>query len=210
MPSDFGVWVQASGFAVANWSGCGEEALEVESGLGFEVRSSASASVQAKQENIVLDTVENADGLEQLVVVCVGLDAPIQRHVEDIQTRSRLYRGLTRAQLLAIVVNERVQGGWLEFLGMVTFSESSDVAVAEKESVQSIQKAAAKVHEEALQTVVERHAEDHGAVAGASQTVGDDQAFVKSAPKQRPRDETSTAFGLQSAANESLFLVQLP
>ncbi|CAE7911298.1 unnamed protein product [Symbiodinium necroappetens] len=179
----------------------------------------ASASVQAKQENIVLDTVENADGLEQLVVVCVGLDAPIQRHVEDIQTRSRLYRGLTRAQLLAIVVNERVQGGWLEFLGMVTFSESSDEAVAEKESVQSIQKAAAKVHEEALQTVVERHAEDHGApagasaVAGASQTVGDDHALVKSAQPdhitQPPRHETSTAFGLQSAANESLFLVQV-
>jgi len=112
--------------------------------------------------------VDNADGLEQLVVVCVGLDAPIQRHLEDLQTRSRLYRGLTRAQLLAIVVNESVPGGWLEFLGMVTFSESSDEALAERESVQSIQQAAAKVaakvHEEALQTREESPAET-GAVA---------------------------------------------
>ena len=82
--------------------------------------------MQVQQENIVLDTVENADGLEQLVVVCVDLDAPVERNLEDLQTRSRLYRGLTRAQLLAIVVNARVKGGWLEFLGMVTFSESSD------------------------------------------------------------------------------------
>ncbi|CAE7244689.1 unnamed protein product [Symbiodinium sp. CCMP2592] len=133
------------------------------------------SSVQAQQENIVLDTVDNADGLEQLVVVCVGLDAPIQRHLEDLQTRSRLYRGLTRAQLLAIVVNEKVLGGWLEFLGMVTFSESSDEALAEKESVQSIQKAAAKVHQEALQTqtVEESHAETHD--AGAE---GDDNDFL--------------------------------
>ena len=173
-----------------------------------------SVSVQAKQENIVLDTVDNADGSEQLVVGCVGLDAPIQRQMEDLQTRSRLYRGLTRAQLLAIVVNERVPGGWLEFLGMVTFSESSDEATAEKESVQNIQKAAARVHEEALQ-ICKGRAETSGApagtgaVAGASQANGDGTDFVKSAQPddgaQRPMHETSTAFGLHSAANESFF-----
>ena len=159
--------------------------------------------------------MDNAEGLEQLVVVCVGLDAPIRRHLEDLQTRSRLYRGLTRAQLLAIVVNERVQGGWLEFLGMVTFSESSDEAVAEKESVQRIQKAAAKVHEEALQTVVESPAEAHGgpagasAVAGASQTVGDDQAFVKSAQPDdstQQMHETSTAFGVAFSSEREPFV----
>ncbi|CAE7244695.1 unnamed protein product [Symbiodinium sp. CCMP2592] len=160
-------------------------------------------SKQAKQENIVLDTVDNADGLEQLVVVCVGLDAPIQRQMGDLQTRSRLYRGLTRAQLLAIVVNERVPEGWLEFLGMVTFSESSDEASAEKESVQNIQKAAARVHEEALE-ICRGRAETRGApagtgaVAGASQTSGDDTDFVKSAQPddgaQWPMHETSTVW----------------
>ncbi|CAE7244678.1 unnamed protein product [Symbiodinium sp. CCMP2592] len=110
-------------------------------------------SKQVQQENIVLDTVENADGLEQLVVICVDLDAPVERNLEDLQTRSRLYRGLTRAQLLAIVVNARVKGGWLEFLGMVTFSESSDEALEDKEAVPNIQAAAGKAHEEALQIV---------------------------------------------------------
>ena len=169
--------------------------------LGFEVQS----SVQAQQENIVLDTVDNADGLEQLVVVCVGLDAPIQRHMEDLQTRSRLYRGLTRAQLLAIVVNERVQGGWLEFLGMVTFSESSDEAVAEKESVQSIQKAAAKVHEEALQTVVESHAESCDADAAA---VGDDSKFLDEFLDE-PMPATSTVVGMHSTGHDSFSGCQL-
>ncbi|CAE7246414.1 unnamed protein product [Symbiodinium microadriaticum] len=114
--------------------------------------------------------------------------------MEDLQTRSRLYRGLTRAQLLAIVVNERVQGGWLEFLGMVTFSESSDEAVAEKESVQSIQKAAAKVHEEALQTVVESHAESCDADAAA---VGDDSKFLDEFLDE-PMPATSTVWDTSS------------
>ena len=34
----------------------------------------------------------------------------------DAQTRSLLYRAVTRAQLMAIVVNEMLPGGWLEFL----------------------------------------------------------------------------------------------
>ena len=35
------------------------------------------------------------------------------------ETRSRLYRAMTRAQLAVAVVNEALPGGWLEFLGRV-------------------------------------------------------------------------------------------
>ena len=59
------------------------------------------------------------DGLERLVVICVGLDHIIDRGAGVLETRSRLYRAMTRAQLAVAVVNEVVPGGWLEFLGRV-------------------------------------------------------------------------------------------
>ena len=36
-----------------------------------------------------------------------------------LETRSRLYRALTRAHMLVVVVNESVRGGWLEHLNNV-------------------------------------------------------------------------------------------
>ena len=59
------------------------------------------------------------DGLERLVVICVGLDQVIDRGAGVLETRSRLYRAMTRAQLAVAVVNEALPGGWLEFLGRV-------------------------------------------------------------------------------------------
>ena len=64
--------------------------------------------------------IENFDGLERLFVICVGLDARIDGGLAG-ETRSRLYRAMTRAQLGVIVVNARLPGGWLEFLGRVSF-----------------------------------------------------------------------------------------
>ncbi|CAE7779313.1 Rai14 [Symbiodinium sp. CCMP2456] len=77
-------------------------------------------SPQQHRECIVLDALDNADGLEQLIVICVGLDEPLKKDC-DQNLCSQLYRALTRAQLLAMVVNEHVQGGLLEFLGAVRF-----------------------------------------------------------------------------------------
>eukprot|EP00750_Incisomonas_marina_P029011 INCI7023.7.p1 GENE.INCI7023.7~~INCI7023.7.p1 ORF type:complete len:1090 (+),score=157.85 INCI7023.7:1929-5198(+) len=37
----------------------------------------------------------------------------------EMQTRSRLYRAVTRAHLMVVIVNHFVKGGWLEFLGHV-------------------------------------------------------------------------------------------
>ena len=73
------------------------------------------------QEMIILDTVDHAKGLEQLFVICIDLDSEIKGNgsESDAKTRARIYQGLTRAQLQAVVVNKRVKGGWLEFLGLI-------------------------------------------------------------------------------------------
>ncbi|CAE7237278.1 Rai14, partial [Symbiodinium sp. KB8] len=80
------------------------------------------SSSQQHRECIVLDSLDNADGIEQLIVICVGLDEPLKKDGHQ-NFCSQLYRALTRAQLLAMVVNEHVQGGLLEFLGGVRFSD---------------------------------------------------------------------------------------
>ena len=72
-----------------------------------------------QEEVIILDTVEHAKGLEQLFVICIDLDSRISDSEIDVATRARIYQGLTRAQLHAVVVNEVVKGGWLEFLGLI-------------------------------------------------------------------------------------------
>ena len=63
------------------------------------------------------------DGLERLIIFAVGLDVAINTAqgstVTDLETRSQLYRALTRSHMLAVVINEVVRGGWLEFLGTV-------------------------------------------------------------------------------------------
>ena len=85
-------------------------------------------------EVMILDTVENAKGLEQLFVICIDLDAEIDYSESDATTRARIYQALTRAQLQAVVVNQVVKGGWLEFLGLIhskvqqKFDESTALA----------------------------------------------------------------------------------
>ena len=74
-------------------------------------------------DTIVLDQIENCKGLEHLMVISIGLDAPINLEAGDMLTRAHIYQALTRAQLHAVVVNEYVQNGWLEFLGMLKFKE---------------------------------------------------------------------------------------
>eukprot|EP00966_Prymnesium_polylepis_P038646 897100-Prymnesium_polylepis.1 len=50
---------------------------------------------------LVLDTVDNVDGLERLIVIAVNLDAPIKEgSFSTLETRSRLYRALTRAHMM--------------------------------------------------------------------------------------------------------------
>ena len=84
-------------------------------------------------ELIVLDTVENAKGLESLMVVCIGLDQKVGDQSANQVGRSIIYQAITRAQLQAVIVNQLLRGGWLEFLGVTkfksdTFNESTAMA----------------------------------------------------------------------------------
>jgi hypothetical protein len=111
----------------------------------FELVDAATASAvlpRAETEErasskqwLVVDTVDNMDGLERLVVICVGLDQVIDRCAGVLETRSRLYRAMTRAQLAVAVVNEALPGGWLEFLGHVELDADGEFdEAAEREN----------------------------------------------------------------------------
>jgi pentatricopeptide repeat protein len=114
---------------------------------------------------LVLDTVDNFNGLERLIVIAVGLDedrnTPLQqglvagttgdgnRHACP-QTRSMIYRAITRAQMAVIVVNEVLVGGWLEFLTCIIVEDEFDVNKARAANIpgvvtRTIQKAQSKV-----------------------------------------------------------------
>ena len=111
----------------------------------------AEAHQELRQEEIVLDTIDVVDGLEHLIVICVGLDEQIQGEARDLATRADLYKGLTRAQLLAIVVNEEVEDGWFAFLSNVRYEGSRQ---SEEEAASKHQShAAAKVWQAAADTV---------------------------------------------------------
>ena len=94
-------------------------------------------------EWLLLDTVKNMDGLERLMVLCVGLDAPIEGESDALGTRSQLYRALTRAHMLVVVVNELLHHGWLAFLANVKLKKGvkfeKDQAMAE--STQAMKRA---------------------------------------------------------------------
>jgi len=70
----------------------------------------------------VIDTVDNFDGLERLIILAVGLDA-CSTSESMVGDRMRLYRAIMRGQMLIAVVNEMISGGWLEFLGQVKLKE---------------------------------------------------------------------------------------
>ena len=53
------------------------------------------------------DELSQFDGCERLIVIAVGLDADVAQATHE--KRSQLYRALTRAHLMVIVVNEFIQ-----------------------------------------------------------------------------------------------------
>ena len=89
---------------------------------------------EIEKEVIVLDSIDNAKGLEQLIVLCIALDVRIDGTENDFLARARIFQGLTRAQLQAIVINELIIGGWLQWLGYVTFNESFQEEAALQET----------------------------------------------------------------------------
>ncbi len=107
--------------------------LESDSGRKFKLVSadeaseavaSSSGDVSSSNNNeewLVLETMERFDGLERLIVMAVGMDqaGAAIRGLDDkilLQTRSLLYRALTRAHMFVCVVNVQHKEGLLSFL----------------------------------------------------------------------------------------------
>ena len=87
---------------------------------------------------LAIDEVSEFDGLERLVVVAVDLDAPVDGGAADVlAARSQLYRALTRAHLMVVVVQAALPGGWLEFLGHVSLKETRDALTFNQEKASS-------------------------------------------------------------------------
>ena len=116
-------------------------------------------------EALVLDTIGNFDGLERLIVIAVGLDAPLDKESDDafLETRSRLYRALTRAHMLAMVVNEAVRGGWLEWLNLIKlkegkFDREAELARMKADAAEAEVKRRLEAIDKALEAAMERRA----------------------------------------------------
>jgi hypothetical protein len=95
-------------------------------------RITARSTTRENEQCLVLDTVDNFNGLERLIVMAVDLDSPIGQGTAA-KTCSQLYRAMTRAQMMVVVVNEVVPGGWLEFLMRVEFDKEGEFDVEEEE-----------------------------------------------------------------------------
>ena len=72
------------------------------------VSNAVSVSPSDDQEEwIVLDVMTEMDGLEYLMCICTGLDVAMDAEEGNmLETRSMLYRAITRAVMMAMAVNE--------------------------------------------------------------------------------------------------------
>jgi len=92
----------------------------------FVTARKAAGSVGSRiteSEWLVYDTVSAMDGLERLIVVGVGLDVEGSASTAvgndprmALDVRSSIYRAMTRAQMMFLIVNQWLSGGWLEYL----------------------------------------------------------------------------------------------
>lgn len=120
--------------------------IDFEESLSYVV--SLDTVENSEHECIILDSIDNAMGLEELIVITVAMDARIipEGSAADLGTRARLYQCITRAQLMAIVVNELLPGGWLEHLTLCKLMRGEFDEVAG--SIESSAGAATKVVKE--------------------------------------------------------------
>jgi hypothetical protein len=86
-----------------------------------EAVPSDDMSTCIQEEWLVLETMDKFDGLERLIVMVVGMDqsgAAIKGRNDSVllQTRSLLYRAVTRAHMFVCVVNAVQKEGLLSFL----------------------------------------------------------------------------------------------
>ena len=113
-----------------------------------------------------MDAMEQMDGLERLICIGVGLDAPVSNPNADAsETRSLLYRAMTRAHMMVLVVNEFLPDGWFSFLAQVKLKddlsfdeEEADSQMKAQAEIMGGMDAAQRVAAERLQADLEKKA----------------------------------------------------
>eukprot|EP01045_Picozoa_sp_COSAG04_P010400 COSAG04_NODE_636_length_11710_cov_63.646973_6_plen_1454_part_00 len=84
----------------------------------------SAGRTQGGSDWLIMDEIGQMDGLERLIVICVGLDSPIgEEAVVTLETRSVLYRAITRAQMAVSVVDRLLPKGWFAFLSRVELED---------------------------------------------------------------------------------------
>jgi hypothetical protein len=138
-----------------------------------------SGKAKRLEQSLVLDTVDNFNGLERLIVIAVDLDSPIGKDAS--RTRSQLYRAITRAQMIVIVVNEVKRGGWLEFLTRVEFDDEKDFDM-EEEAKRSVKGGARNILAKALEEKELQAQQEQPEQQEQQQQQEEEEAFLAKAP----------------------------
>jgi hypothetical protein len=99
--------------------------------------SRGETSSSQAPEQIIVDSVASFDGMERLIVFAVGLDVSVDDRDAKEASCSQIYRALTRAHMFAVVVQEHVPSGWLEFLSVVEHHDVQAAASPTREPVES-------------------------------------------------------------------------
>jgi len=84
--------------------------VTAEEASGLMGKGVESAEDEKGAEWIIVDEISEMDGLERLIVIGVGLDSAANDDTSDhLETRSMLYRAMTRAHMMVSVVQECVR-----------------------------------------------------------------------------------------------------
>jgi hypothetical protein len=160
--------------------------------LCIRTGGNASSRWSGGREKIIMDEVSQLDGTEFLIVICVGLDTQMaasgeasERDSESAaafaESRSRLYRGVTRAHMLALAVNSFVPGGWLEYLTTVRLKadtrfdpKAARMSKEQQERLDDERKRQQEQHAEAEAFIKQAKETEGGALLSAEET-----AFIK-------------------------------
>jgi hypothetical protein len=160
--------------------------------------------VKGDEQWIVVDSLSNIDGLERPAVIAVGMDTIRIGSVDGmVASRSDIYRAVTRANVLVIVVNELIKGGWLEWLSRVQITADAKFDGVQEQGRLGQGVAAQERLEQMQEEVAESKEEAKLEEDGYSNFENYEQDSLVQAGKQQGSSNTSTPSDSSSTNNNS-------
>ena len=160
--------------------------------------------VEGDEQWIVVDSLSNIDGLERPAVIAVGMDTIRIGSVDGmVASRSDIYRAVTRANVLVIVVNELIKGGWLEWLSRVQITADAKFDGVQEQGRLGQGVAAQERLEQMQEEVAESKEEAKLEEDGYSEFENYEQDSLVQAGKQQGTSNTSTPSDISSTNNNS-------